>query len=198
MSAPDHSGEVNKLNQIPGLSHVQGYISHPEHDALLERITEGLWLTAMKRRVQHYGYQYDYKAHQINLAMRVGALPGWLQQLAERLQIDRHISTIPDQVIINEYLPGQGITDHVDCEPCFDDTVISLSLGSGCLMNLTRKVDKYRIPIWLEPRSILILKGEARYEWTHGIPARKADEVNGQRIERATRVSLTFRKVILG
>ena len=27
--------------------------------------------------------------------------------------------------------------------------------------------------LWLPPRSLLIMRGAARYEWTHGIPGRK-------------------------
>lgn len=45
----------------------------------------------------------------------------------------------------------------------------------------------------LEPRSLLILKDDARYQWKHGIAAGKSD--NG--VKRQRRVSLTFRKVIL-
>ena len=104
-----------------------------------------------------------------------------------------------DQVIVNEYEPGQGISSHIDCEPCFKDTIVSLSLGSGCVMNFTNKFNrKHIIPIWLAPRSIVVLRDEARYEWLHGIAARKWDVWGNQRYERARRVSLTFRKVIIG
>ena len=37
---------------------------------------------------------------------------------------------------VNEYLPGQGIAQHVDCVPCFGGTVASLSLLSPCTMRL--------------------------------------------------------------
>ena len=52
----------------------------------------------------------------------------------------------------------------------------------------------------LEPNSLLVLKGESRYEWTHGISERKHDiltDSNGQIEVRARqkRISLTFRKV---
>lgn len=49
----------------------------------------------------------------------------------------------------------------------------------------------------LAPRSLLILSGEARYDWTHEIPARKSDVIEGMRQPRARRVSLTFRIVTL-
>ena len=105
---------------------------------------------------------------------------------------------VADQVIVNEYKPGQGISSHIDCEPCFKDTIVSLSLGSGCVMNFRNKSDKTKkIPVWLAPRSLVILSGEARYEWLHGIAARKWDEWDGEKHERQRRVSLTFRKVII-
>lgn len=75
--------------------------------------------------------------------------------------------------------------------PCFSDTICSLSLGSGCIIDLTNSDIKNSI--YLEPRSLLVLKNEARYKWKHGITSRKSD--NG--IKRQRRVSLTFRKVIL-
>jgi alkylated DNA repair dioxygenase AlkB len=51
--------------------------------------------------------------------------------------------------------------------------------------------------IVLEECSLIVLSGPARYEWQHAIPARKSDLINGIKTERACRVSLTFRKVIL-
>src|SRR5262249_22705703 len=103
----------------------------------------------------------------------------------------------PDQVIVNEYLPGQGIANHIDCQPCFTDTIISLSLGSPCVMDFTHKQTQQVISLLLESRSLVVLQGEARYDWMHGIPARKSDRYGGMMILRERRVSLTFRKVIV-
>lgn len=50
---------------------------------------------------------------------------------------------------------------------------------------------------YLEPRSLIILANEARYKWTHAIPARKSDIVNGFKLQRERRISLTFRKIFL-
>jgi alkylated DNA repair dioxygenase AlkB len=117
--------------------------------------------------------------------------------LAYRLYDGNIISELPDQVIVNEYQPGQGISSHIDCVPCFTDTIISLSLGSACVMNFTGVPTGEKIPVLLEPRSIVVLKDDARYKWTHSIPARKVDHFYGQTITRERRVSLTFRKVII-
>ena len=45
----------------------------------------------------------------------------------------------------------------------------------------------------LEPRSLLVLSDDARYEWEHGITARKRDVWQGMRVERSRRLSITFR-----
>jgi len=64
-------------------------------------------------------------------------------------------------------------------------------------MNFTGVPTGEKIPVLLEPRSIVVLKDDARYKWTHSIPARKVDNFYGQTITRERRVSLTFRKVII-
>lgn len=182
---------------IPGLAYIPAYLDAAEEALLLQQIDRAPWSTELRRRVQHYGYRYDYQARTITPDMRAAPFPPWLDALARRLHRENHSAAIPDQVIINEYLPGQGIADHIDCVPCFGGTIISLSLGSGCAMRLTAPRRGIQVPIWLAPRSLLRLTGAARYEWQHGIPARKSDLRDGQRVPRQRRVSLTFRVVLL-
>jgi alkylated DNA repair dioxygenase AlkB len=186
------------INAIEGFKYIEDYISESQHDWLLDQIDKRQWLEDLRRRVQHYGFKYDYKARKVNRDMRIGQLPKWLQKLGQKLYEDGHMLAEPDQVIVNEYEPGQGISSHIDCEPCFANTIVSLSLGSDCIMDFTNRRDKTKkIPVWLAPRSIIVLKDEARNEWLHGIAPRKSDMWEGQKYERQRRVSLTFRKVIL-
>jgi len=116
---------------------------------------------------------------------------------AVRLRDDGWITEVPDQAIINEYAPGQGITRHVDCVPCFGDTILSISLNSACVMTFTRIVEPIEVPLLLRPRSLTIMRGESRYGWTHGIMARKTDNYMGESITRGRRLSITFRRVIV-
>ena len=183
---------------IKGFNYIEHYIDKNEHERLLKQIDGNSWLEDLKRRVQHYGFKYDYKARKVNYDMRIGHLPEWLQILGQRLHEDGHMPAKPDQVIVNEYKPGQGISSHIDCEPCFENMIVSLSLGSSCVMDFMHKLDKTKkIPVWLAPRSIIVLRGESRYYWLHGIAPRKSDQWAGQTYERKRRVSLTFRKVII-
>lgn len=39
-----------------------------------------------------------------------------------------------DQLIVNEYEPGQGINPHIDNIKLFKSDIASLSLGSDCIM----------------------------------------------------------------
>lgn len=181
---------------IAGLEVRDVYLTSDEQAALLKVIDAQIWMTDLKRRVQHYGWVYNYKKRSLDPSMYLGRLPSWAEEVALRLHEDGYISGVPDQLIVNEYLPGQGIRAHVDCVPCFGDTILSISLGSPCVMDFTRLKDKRRVPVPLTSGSLVVMKAEARYAWTHGIAPRMSDTVEEVTFKRGRRVSLTFRKVI--
>ena len=186
---------TERAPNIPGLKYIDSYITKEEEFDLLANIDSSSWLMDLKRRVQHYGYKYDYKSKKIDPRHYIGPIPEWLMPLCDRFLDDGVFSALPDQIIVNEYLPGQGIAQHIDCIPCFDDVICSLSLGSDCVMEFSKdEVSAYQ---FLETRSLLILTSDARYSWQHGIAARKFDYYGGAKIARGRRVSLTFRKVIV-
>ncbi len=180
---------------VPGLTYLPDYLDAAHQDRLLAAIDGLPWLGDLQRRVQHYGYRYDYKARRVEASMALGPLPAWGAEVAQRLHAEGWFAVPPDQLIVNEYEPGQGITKHVDCVPCFDDTVVSISLGSACVIELAQ--GEVKVPVLLEPRSALVLKEDARYRWTHAIAGRKKDVYQGRAYSRGRRVSLTFRKVLL-
>jgi len=185
------------LPNIQGLSYVSGFITSDEENILIDRICDQPWLNDLKRRVQHYGYKYDYTAKTIDHEAYLGPLPDWLVVLCQRLHKEQIFTSLPDQVIVNEYLPGQGIYFHRDCVPCFGDTIASLSLGSSAIMQFKNVKDGEKQTLLLEERSLVVLSDEARYQWQHAIPSRKSDVINGCEILRRRRLSLTFRNVIM-
>jgi alkylated DNA repair dioxygenase AlkB len=192
-----HGNDVSILAKVKGLKYVPEYISKDEEEFLIKTISSNEWITDLKRRVQHYGWRYDYKARTVLPSMYLGPLPNWAGDIANRLYNDGHIQIIPDQVIVNEYNPGQGIANHIDCEPCFGDTIISVSLNSTCVMDFINIETKEKVEVLLEPRSLVVVSGLSRKIWTHGISARKVDIFRGQRLERKLRISLTYREVII-
>lgn len=180
---------------IPGQAYLPEYITQEQELELISIIDTKPWMTELKRRVQHYGYKYDYKSRSIGAAHYVGDVPDWLQNISKQLYSEGIFSKIPDQVIVNEYMPGQGISSHIDCIPCFESTICSLSLGSNCTMHFIK--DPIKTSILLEQRSLLILQNDARYSWKHGIAARKNDKYQGINFPRGRRISLTFRVAVL-
>lgn len=181
---------------IPGLQYLPEFVDAPLERTLLDALGAQPWRDDLQRRVQHYGYRYDYRARKVDISMRLGPLPSWLMSLAEKINRLEVMSKVPDQAIANEYEPGQGISRHIDCVPCFGPVIASLSLGSACNIAFSapggRVVEKT-----LERRSLLVLSGPARYDWSHCIPGRKSDMIQNVRVARSRRVSLTFRTVLL-
>ena len=177
---------------ISGLRYVADYLAPDAHDALLATVEEQPWQPFIGRRVQVYGYTYHHTSGGI---YRIGDLPAWAGELTAALVRDGLMPSVPDQLIVNEYPPGTGIPAHVD-HIAFEDTIVSITLGCGCVMDLARPVSGESESVFLEPRSALVLSGEARQRWTHAIPAREADIWQGVERPRGRRVSLTFRTML--
>lgn len=182
---------------IDGLTHIPNYITETEEASLVDIIDQQPWLHDLKRRVQHYGYKYDYKARRVTPDLKIGELPDWVEAIGIKLFADSLVTQKPDQAIVNEYLPGQGISSHIDCVPCFSGQIVSLSLAGACVMDFNHLKTGQKTSIILNPCDLIIMSGAARYEWQHGIAARKTDKISGQSLSRRRRISLTFRKVIL-
>ncbi len=142
-----------------------------------------------KRLVQQYGYNYNYNSRTIS-EEKAPPIPALLVELATKLKIPEY-----NQMIINNYLPGEGITPHIDNLNCFGNEITIISLGSGVTMNFTRPKHKAK-EIYLEARSMLILKDEIRKLWKHEIKKRKSDVVYGIRKPRGRRISITYRMCV--
>ncbi|MDE0174228.1 MAG: alpha-ketoglutarate-dependent dioxygenase AlkB [Defluviicoccus sp.] len=184
------------MNQPPdifssGAVLVPDFVTSAEEDRILQRIGAAVWLTQLSRRVQHYGYVYDYGgggSHEPAPAF----LP-WARYMAERMR-PHFAGALPEQCIVNEYRPGQGIGMHADHRD-FGPVVASLTLAAAWPMRFrprnSRPYNAGAMPgdqvATLPRRSLLVLAGPARSAWMHGIDrAASAGEA-------ATRLSATFR-----
>eukprot|EP00884_Botryococcus_braunii_P003338 jgi/Botrbrau1/13004/Bobra.0389s0003.1 len=177
---------------IPGLGLIPDFVSEEEEILILQAVQAAPWEHLARRRVQHYGFPFDYIARNVDHTKPVKAFPPWLEDIVKRVQGVEGVPAI-DQLTINEYAPGVGLSAHVDTHSGFTGAVVSLSLGSQTVMELRRGGDHR--PLLLPRRSLLILGGEARYAWHHYIPHRKSDWLQGRQVPRTTRTSLTFRQV---
>ncbi len=179
--------EEDDIPQISGLSYRPNYIDEMEETRLVRLIDIEAWDTTWERRRQLYGAAYGSDD-----ANHARPIPDWGLELVARLHADGTTPAPFDQMLVNEYLPGQGIALHRDYEP-FDRTVVSLSLLAPCVMDFRRVVDGRRESLLLEARSLLVLSDEARYNWEHGIARRKSDIWREFKVHRERRLSITFR-----
>ncbi|KAJ8754430.1 hypothetical protein K2173_002881 [Erythroxylum novogranatense] len=209
---------------IPGLHLWHDFVTAKEEQELLAAVDNRPWKGLAKRRVQHYGYAFLYETRNVDTKQRLGELPSFVSPVIERIaacpDVGDSSSLILDQLTVNEYPPGVGLSPHIDTHSAFEGLIFSLSLAGPCIMEFRRYADaswistaasgtdmKVDIPekgwerkaIYLPPRSMLLLSGEARYAWHHYIPHHKIDMVNDHAVRRNNRrVSFTFRKVRRG
>ena len=196
LGASDRNAHV--LANIEGLRYIKEFLSDDEQGRTLHEIDKAVWINDLQRRVQHYGWQYDYRSRSVSPDMRIGEFPVWLQNLGAKLCEAEFFDQIPNQAIVNEYLLGQGIATHIDRQ-CFSPVVATISLGDTWHMDF-RPLHGPRgkaKQILLEVGSVLILSGDARYKWVHGIsPRQREREEHGDWRRRERRLSVTFRTVL--
>jgi len=191
---------MNKQSQtIPkGFIYIPDFISDNFGNDIYNKLEEDKgWFAVSNndksRKVINYGYKYNYKSK--NSGQECTKFPDYIIELQHKIEnylklLDLNSSF--NQCIINKYLPGQGIGYHTDSE-AFDNIIVGVSLGSGIEM-IFRNNDNTFIK-YLKPNSIFIMHDECRYHWTHEIKRKKYDIVEHKRIERGTRISVTFRHV---
>ena len=189
--APGHAVRPEPTG-VPGLTYAPDFLSEREEEKLVAVLDLAAWSSEIQRRVQHYGWRYDYKAKRIDASMRLGPLPEWAVRLARRLVSQGLLSDLPDQVIVNEYVGAQGIAKHVDSGSFADGIAMISLLESWDMVFREKKKPKVKVIQRLDRRSAAIMTGDARYGWTHEIPKRKHEP---GRVARGRRISLTFRKV---
>jgi alkylated DNA repair dioxygenase AlkB len=194
-----------------GFFYYPNFISADESAHLTDYLnTSESWVgvTSAKtsRRVIHYGYKYPYSG---GSSLEItDPIPTVFDTVIKRFKvIGSNITNIGsnsgdigsnsgdiDQLIINEYLPSQGIAPHIDDPKKFGSIIYCLTLGSGIEIKFTCGTQtKY---VYVEPNSLYVMSGPARSQWKHEIVKRKNDVYKGQTIARGVRRSVTARTVL--
>ena len=189
--------EVEELS-VPGLFYIEDIKEDTSN--VMNELDKLQWvpLTNSKnsRVVQHYGFKYNYTTY--NIREKCEELPEFLhffRDLLTDICFDLKITDdkyVFNQCIINNYTTGQGISPHIDVKS-YGGVIGCFTIGSGTTMVFQK--DNQEVEVYVKPNSLYIMSGDARYVWRHSMPSRKSDEVNGKKIDRSRRVSLTFRNV---
>jgi alkylated DNA repair dioxygenase AlkB len=168
-----------------GFLYTQSFLNESEESDLLSTIRqldfqpfEFQGYTA-KRRIVEYGWEYDFTSR---AASTTQPLPEFLLPFRDRAAT---FANLPPrslvEAVVTEYPPGAPIGWHRDV-PQFE-VVLGISLAAPCRMRLKPyRAEGKLVSIILEPRSIYIMRGLARWKFQHSIPA-----------VEALRYSITFR-----
>ena len=160
---------------IDGLTYRPSFLTAAEEADLLTKLEalpfgEVVMMgVAARRKVIHYGYDYDYDGWSIR---PTDPVPPFLEPLAVRCAEAAAVERATlEQMLVARYPPGATIGWHRDA-PMFGSPVIGVSLGAECTMRFRRKAAGgwERQSLVLEPRSLYMLDGEARSQWQHSIP----------------------------
>ncbi len=133
-----------------------------------------------RRRVVSFGWRYDFND---GMLRPVEEIPPFLQGVREKAARFAGVEAAAlEHCLVTEYAPGAAIGWHRD-RPVYAD-VIGVSLLAPCAFRFRMKEGAAwkRASLTLAPRSAYLLRGPARTEWEHSIPA-----------VESLRYSLTFR-----
>ncbi|XP_023229066.1 alpha-ketoglutarate-dependent dioxygenase alkB homolog 6-like isoform X1 [Centruroides sculpturatus] len=215
--------EINRyiLSEVPPtIYYIRDFITESEEELLIRKVDNApkpKWTTLSNRRLQNWGGLPHPKG------MVVEPMPNWLQIYSKKIaELGVFEDKVPNHVLVNEYLPGQGIMPHED-GPLFYPTITTVNLGSHTILNYYHKINeedssnnekeetnsnRLLASVLLEPRSLLVVKDDMYHKYLHGIDEKVEDEINNNivnirdhlsnyplNLKRNRRISLTFRYV---
>ena len=186
------------------------FITGEEEEDLLFRIDNApkpKWRELSNRRLQNWG---GFPHPKVTAGE---PLPAWLELYVNKIaNLKLFEGKRPNHVLVNEYLPGQGILPHED-GPVFYPVICTINLSSHTVLNLWPKKEQVseaeKCCILLEARSLVVIRDDAYTSYLHGIDEIKSDlldekicnlsQCKGRKVEdvlqRDRRISCTIRYV---
>lgn len=116
---------IDKLESFRDLKLIGDFISTSEEINLFRIINQQKWSDDLARKTQQYGFVYNY-ARPREKPYKTDKIPDWMDFLIERLIYHGIFDekNVPNQIIINSYSAGQGISSHVDNQDHFGPSCV--------------------------------------------------------------------------
>eukprot|EP00794_Sanderia_malayensis_P019883 gene19883-21824_t len=216
------------VKDVPQLAYYfPDFISQEEESLLLGKIYNApkpKWTQLSNRRLQNWGGLPHPKTNEdirvtqkdrqpfvkipwILKGMVSEKLPQWLSKYTDEIaSLGVFEEKFPNHVLINEYLPGQGIMPHLD-GPLFFPAITTLSLGSHTVLDFYQPLNdeketrdskssastcdetntssfesRYIMSILLQPRSLVVFKEDMYNHYLHGIQEKVTDTITQQTV----------------
>eukprot|EP00934_Nitzschia_sp_Nitz4_P004889 Nitzschia sp. Nitz4//scaffold96_size78090//58750//60890//NITZ4_005502-RA/size78090-processed-gene-0.32-mRNA-1//1//CDS//3329560597//4879//frame0 len=214
--------------EIDGLEYYPNFFSEDEQEKLLDVVYKNPWEQIIARRQQFYGQVYYHTSQKLKLLQPDETVASSDEkasegELAKSLDINQLLPLLeercsqffgslgfPSQILVNEYRNTLGIASHFEDFESFGPIIITISLVNPIYLTLKKPTIRCNAcetyldiqKVLLEPGSILVMQGDARNEYRHGISKYKwiRNLPNGQpdirRDDSYRRVSLTIRHLL--
>lgn len=195
-----------------GFYYFPNFLTSEEENQIMEYLNNNSeWFSVIpntkSRKVIHYGYEYPYQMAALSKSnsnanlKKIQDIPEIFAKIIKKVYDIPNLITLLDkydfdQLIINKYDPGQGISPHIDSTKFFDKIIVCITIGSGINIEFQKLNSNNKFEAYVEPKSLYVMSGDARYKWTHSISKKNSDVHNNFIVPRKTRISLTFRKVL--
>lgn len=81
--------ESATIPNVEGLIYVKDWLSVEEELEIVKKLDhpDKCWSNDLKRRVQQYGYKFNYVTRSLDMESNVGPLPDFLQSVGNRLKV---------------------------------------------------------------------------------------------------------------
>lgn len=195
--------------------YIPNFITSDQEQSILshiERTPKPRWTQLLNRRLVNYGGVPHPNG------MIAEEIPDWLQSYVDKVNnLGIFESQKANHVLVNEYLPDQGILPHTD-GPLFYPIISTISCGAHTVLEFTKRESsgdeatrEVLFKLLLEPRSLLILKDTLYSDYMHGICEINEDtlcdricnydlcentyKIGDHLVRRSPRISLTIRNV---
>ncbi|OQV19682.1 Alpha-ketoglutarate-dependent dioxygenase alkB-like protein 6 [Hypsibius exemplaris] len=201
--------ELYRVKSVPNtIYYIPDFLLADEEAYLLQKVQDApkpKWTQLTNRRLQNWGGHPHVKG------MIAEDLPSWLQVYASKIgKLGLFGDKVPNHVLVNEYVAGQGIMPHVD-GPVFFPTITTLNLGSHTVLDFyttlkdevsptahatsfsdvievdqpipdeqSQPSDRHAFSLLLRPRSLVIIKDDVYTGYLHGIREVRNDTIDGK------------------
>ncbi|XP_052609976.1 alpha-ketoglutarate-dependent dioxygenase alkB homolog 4 [Peromyscus californicus insignis] len=198
---------------FPGVTLITDFVT-PEEEAEMVRLMDSdPWkLSQSGRRKQDYGPKVNFRKQKLKMASFQG-LPSFSQKVVQRMGLYPGLEDFrPVEQCNLDYSPerGSAIDPHLDDAWLWGQRLVSLNLLSATVVSMSREApgslllssapsigpdalegrsvpcQEVEVAISVPCRSLLVLTGAARHQWTHAIHRRHI---------QARRVCATFREL---
>ncbi|XP_060072680.1 alpha-ketoglutarate-dependent dioxygenase alkB homolog 4-like [Ylistrum balloti] len=166
---PDHHGTPV---EFPGIKIIQNFVSEEEEKHISEEIYRVPFAVSQSgRRKQDYGPKVNFKKKKLKCDVFTG-LPSFSELLYRRMKEVKELKDFTPVELCNlEYSPlrGSAIDPHFDDFWLWGERLVTLNLLSDTFLYFVKDGEDMEVKVPLYQRSLIIVYGQARHIWKHGI-----------------------------